>query len=76
MNDASNEQITSVSDLYSSDTQLHLATLVAKLAIAEVDLDTIQEKIEKNQKSLSAMGRELMKSGAPWVEGEALPQNR
>ena len=46
------------------------------LAIAEEQLDTIQEKIEKNQKALAAMGRELMKAGAPWVEGEALPKNR
>jgi len=52
------------------------ATAKEGLAIAEEQLDTIQEKIEKNQKSLAAMGRELMKSGAPWVEGEALPKNR
>ena len=35
-----------------------------------------EEKIGKNQKALASMGRELMKSGAPWVEGEALPKNR
>jgi hypothetical protein len=51
-------------------------TAKENLAIAEEQLDTIQEKIEKNQKALASMGRELMKSGAPWVEGEALPKNR
>lgn len=37
MSDAPNEHIDSISALYSSETQLQLATLVAKLAVAEVD---------------------------------------
>ena len=51
-------------------------TAKENLAIAEEQLDTIQEKLENNKKSLAAMGREFMKAGAPWVEGEGLPKNR
>lgn len=40
MSDAPNEHIDSISALYSSETQLQLATLVAKLAVAEVDYTT------------------------------------
>ncbi len=45
------------------------------LAIVESELKEIQTKLKAKQTELSALGKSLLAAGAPWVEGEPLPEN-
>jgi len=45
------------------------------LRIVIEQMGVIQTKLEASQSKLSTLAKELMKAGAPWMEGEAMPKN-
>ena len=48
------------------------ATHLEIMNIAEHDMQEVQEQLERYQSELSDLVRDLMKAGAPWIEGEPL----
>ncbi len=44
------------------------------LEIATTEMKSIQKGLEKNLQELSALAKELLEKGAPWMEGEVLPR--
>lgn len=44
------------------------------LAIVNTQLSDVQEQLVKLQADLTSLGKTLIDAGAPWVEGEALPE--
>jgi len=44
------------------------------LAIVNAQLASVKAQLEKLQGDLSALGKTLIEAGAPWVEGEELPE--
>ncbi|MGA7306726.1 MAG: hypothetical protein WBW88_17775, partial [Rhodothermales bacterium] len=44
------------------------------LAIVNTQLSDVQKQLVKLQADLSALGKTLIEAGAPWVEGEGLPE--
>lgn len=60
MSTVPNEHIDSVSALYSSETQLQLATLVAKLAVAEVDYTTSTIHLSPEAASIFGLATEAI----------------
>ncbi|MDY7091863.1 MAG: hypothetical protein SX243_02730 [Acidobacteriota bacterium] len=44
-----------------------------QLEIANSELATFREELERLQAEASELARELLEQGAPWYEGEPLP---
>lgn len=49
-------------------------TAKENLFLANKGMEEIQAQLNENQKSLTSLGRRLMKNGAPWVEGDPIPK--
>ena len=45
------------------------------LQLIKEQLRSTQSKLEVSQEKLSQLAKDLVKAGAPWMEGEALPKN-
>lgn len=49
------------------------ATLRNTLEIANAQLEQIKSELEEAQAEAAALGADLIRAGAPWVEGSLLP---
>jgi hypothetical protein len=45
------------------------------MSMVDSELNDIRTKLEASQQKIKALGSDLMKAGAPWVEGGILPRN-
>ena len=45
------------------------------LQLIKEQLNSTQSQLEMSQRKLSQLAKDLVKAGAPWMEGEALPKN-
>ena len=45
------------------------------MAIIETQLNEIRSKLRASQQKISLLGEDLVKAGAPWVEGGVLPKD-
>jgi hypothetical protein len=68
------ERLFKISLGISNSTSGPTTTNIATIQIIEKQLSAIQSKLENSQQKIQQLGADLVKVGAPWVEGGILPK--